>query len=53
MKCNKIIKTADYDKTNNYIMKMMRDDNIEKEQRDTRTADDEENASCYVSQRLG
>jgi hypothetical protein len=44
MKCNEIIKTADYDKTNNYIMKMMRDDNIEKEQRKTRTLDDDENA---------
>jgi hypothetical protein len=44
MRCNEIIKTADYDKANNYIMKMMRDDNIEKERRDTSTADDEENA---------
>ena len=44
MRCNKIIKTADYEKTNNYIMKMMmRDDYSEEEWRDTRTADDEEN----------
>jgi hypothetical protein len=31
----------------------MRDDNNNKEQQDTRTVDDEENAWCYVSQRLG
>jgi hypothetical protein len=43
MRCNEIIKTADYEKTNNYIMKMiMRDDYSEEERRDTRTADDEE-----------
>jgi hypothetical protein len=44
MRCNEIIKTADYDKTNNYIMQMMRDDNSNKERRDTKTEDDEENA---------
>ena len=44
MRCNEIIKTADCDKTNNYIMKIMRDDNNNKEQQDTRTVDDEENA---------
>ena len=32
MRCNEIIKTADYEKTNNYIMKMMmRDDYSEEE----------------------
>ena len=41
---SEIIKTADYEKTNNYIMKMMmRDDYSEEERRDTRAADDEEN----------
>ena len=42
--------TAGYDKTNNYVLKMMRDDNSDKERRETRTAGDVENA-CYVRQR--
>jgi hypothetical protein len=54
MRCNKIIKTADYEKTNNYIMKMMmmRDDYSDEERRETRTVDDGENLS-YVQQRKG
>ena len=49
MRCNEIIKTADYEKTNNYIMKMiMRDDYSEEERRDTRTADDEENVKIII-----
>ena len=53
MRCNEIIKTADYEKANNYIMKMMmRDDYSEEERQETRTADDEENVS-YVRQRKG
>jgi hypothetical protein len=53
MRCNKIIKTADYEKTNNYTMKMMmRDDYSDEERRETRTVDDGENLS-YVQQRKG
>ena len=50
---SEIIKTADYEKTNNYTMKMMmRDDYSDEERRETRTVDDGENLS-YVQQRKG